>query len=289
MVKTNRERKTRGEQVTGLVMFIVLTVTCMFGITARVFAEETTTTTVAKDVLSETVESDGPIGPEVCPVVLGKGKVVYSTTYINSESDAMKIVNRLNKEKERAKKAVNSNSDAMRILKKLQKQAAEKEAAEAEEENYEEEYTYEEDYNYDYDEDYSDSDYDYSYDYDDGEDYDYSSDVTYSGTSDRNISDYEYNLLINLTSSEYGSSWVPTEEKSKIAATVLNIADNYYGGSITDAIYNSCVPYGFDPSYSYYTDDSIYDAVNNVVDNEEAWSDWNATSWYGDGTYNYFS
>ena len=143
-----------------------------------------------------------------------------------------------------------------------------------------------------YDE-YDDYDYDYNdYTYEEEDNTTYSesdNDVTYSGTSDRNISDYEYNLLINLTSSEYGSSWVPTDEKSKIAATVLNIADTYYDGSITDAIYNSCVPYGFDPSYDYYKDETIYDAVDNVIGNEEGWSDWTATSWCGDGTYNYFN
>lgn len=106
---------------------------------------------------------------------------------------------------------------------------------------------------------------------------------------DRNLSDYEYNLLVNLTSSEYGANWVPTEEKSKIAATILNLADTYYDGNVTDAIYEHCVPYGFDPSYDYYKDESIYDAVDNAVGNEDAWSDWTATGWFGDGTYNYFN
>lgn len=113
--------------------------------------------------------------------------------------------------------------------------------------------------------------------------------ASYSGDGERNISDYEYNLLVNLTSSEYGSDWVPVDEKSKIAATVLNIADNYYDGNITEAIYNSCVPYGFDPSYNYYKDDSIYNAVDNVLNNEGAWDNWGATQWSGDGTYNYFT
>lgn len=116
-------------------------------------------------------------------------------------------------------------------------------------------------------------------------------DVSYApqSTENRDISDYEYNLLINLTSSEYGAEWIPTDEKSKIAATVLNIADTYYDGSISDAIYNSCVPYGFDPNYNYYMDESIYDAVDNVINNELEWSDWDATSWFGDGNYNYFN
>lgn len=108
-------------------------------------------------------------------------------------------------------------------------------------------------------------------------------------TENRDISDYEYNLLINLTSSEYGAEWISTDEKSKIAATVLNIADTYYNGSISDAIYNSCVPYGFDPNYNYYMDESIYDAVDNVINNESEWSNWDATSWVGDGNYNYFN
>ena len=115
--------------------------------------------------------------------------------------------------------------------------------------------------------------------------YETKTDVSYS-TSD-GISDYEYDLLVNLTSSEYGAVWVPTEEKSKIAATVLNIADKYYDGDIEEAIYNSCVPYGFNPSYDYYKDDSIYDAVDDVIDG--GWEDWGATGWYGDGTNNYFS
>ena len=114
-------------------------------------------------------------------------------------------------------------------------------------------------------------------------------DASYSGSGERDISDYEYNLLVNLTSSEYGSNWVSTDEKSKIAATVLNIADNYYGGDITEAIYNSCVPYGFDPTYDYYKDDSIYSAVDNVLENESAWDNWGATQWSGDGTWNYFT
>lgn len=141
-----------------------------------------------------------------------------------------------------------------------------------------------------YVEDHEEEDYD-GYVEEDNDTYEMNNDVSYetnvSHSASNDVSDYEYSLLVNLTSSEYGAVWVPTEEKSKIAATVLNIADEYYDGDIEEAIYNSCVPYGFNPSYDYYKDDSIYNAVDDVIDG--GWEDWGATGWYGDGTNNYFS
>lgn len=147
----------------------------------------------------------------------------------------------------------------------------------------------EEEESYESGDDYSENYEDYDYDNEDVDTSSNSYEASYSGGGDREVSDYEYNLLVNLTSSEYGANWVSTEEKSKIAATVLNIADEYYGGNITDAIYNSCVPYGFDPSYDYYKDESIYNAVDNVLNNESDWDNWGATQWTGDGQFNYFT
>jgi hypothetical protein len=104
-----------------------------------------------------------------------------------------------------------------------------------------------------------------------------------------NISDWEYTLLCRIVSSEYGSDWVPVEEKAKIVASVMAMVYNpNYPDTIEGVLDVSCVPWGFNKYYDYYMSDSIYAAVDYYF-TSGAFDGWTCTSWYGDGTWNYFS
>ena len=102
------------------------------------------------------------------------------------------------------------------------------------------------------------------------------------------VTDWEYTLLLRIVQNEYGSDWVDVYEKTKIVATVFNIANYYYDGDIEAALDNACVPYGFDKYYAREISDSVYQAVDSYLSNPSAWDNWYATSWCGDGTWNYF-
>lgn len=104
-----------------------------------------------------------------------------------------------------------------------------------------------------------------------------------------NISDWEYTLLCRIVSSEYGSDWVPVEEKAKIVASVMAMVYNpNYPDTIEEVLDVSCAPWGFDKYYDYYMSDSIYAAVDYYF-TSGAYDGWTCTSWSGDGTWNYFS
>lgn len=104
-----------------------------------------------------------------------------------------------------------------------------------------------------------------------------------------NISDWEYTLLCRIVSSEYGSDWVPVEEKAKIVASVMAMVYNpNYPDTIEGVLDVSCVPWGFNKYYDYYMSDSIYAAVDYYF-TSGAYDGWTCTSWSGDGTWNYFS
>lgn len=103
-----------------------------------------------------------------------------------------------------------------------------------------------------------------------------------------NLSDWDYTLLCRIVSSEYGSDWVPVEEKAKIVATVMNMVySSDYPDTIEGVLDVSCAPWGFDKYYDYYMSDSIYAAVDYYF-TSSAFNDWTCTSWSGDGTWNYF-
>ena len=139
--------------------------------------------------------------------------------------------------------------------------------------------------------DYTETYTDYEEDIDSSEDY-YSEDEsesTYAAQGSYNISDWEYTLLCRIVSSEYGSDWVPVEEKAKIVASVMAMVYNpNYPDTIEEVLDVSCAPWGFDKYYDYYMSDSIYAAVDYYF-TSGAYDGWTCTSWSGDGTWNYFS
>lgn len=115
------------------------------------------------------------------------------------------------------------------------------------------------------------------------------SESTYAAQGSYNISDWEYTLLCRIVSSEYGSDWVPVEEKAKIVASVMAMVYNpNYPDTIEEVLDMSCAPWGFDKYYDYYMSDSIYAAVDYYF-TSGAYDGWTCTSWSGDGTWNYFS
>ena len=139
--------------------------------------------------------------------------------------------------------------------------------------------------------DYTETYTDYEEDTDTSEDYynEDESESTYAAQGSYNISDWEYTLLCRIVSSEYGSDWVPVEEKAKIVASVMAMVYNpNYPDTIEEVLDVSCAPWGFDKYYDYYMSDSIYAAVDYYF-TSGAYDGWTCTSWSGDGTWNYFS
>lgn len=107
--------------------------------------------------------------------------------------------------------------------------------------------------------------------------------------SNAGISDYDIILLRKIVSSEYGSSWVPIEEKAKIVASVMNMVksdDPWYPDTIEEVLEKACEPWGFDRYKDYYIDDSIIMAVDYYFAYPEEFGTYK--SWWGDGTWNYF-
>lgn len=139
--------------------------------------------------------------------------------------------------------------------------------------------------------DYTEAYTDYEEDTDTSEDYynEDESESTYAAQGSYNISNWEYTLLCRIVSSEYGSDWVPVEEKAKIVASVMAMVYNpNYPDTIEEVLDVSCAPWGFDKYYDYYMSDSIYAAVDYYF-TSGAYDGWTCTSWSGDGTWNYFS
>ena len=139
--------------------------------------------------------------------------------------------------------------------------------------------------------DYTETYTDYEEDTDSSEDYynEDESESTYAAQGRYNNSDWEYTLLCRIVSSEYGSDWVPVEEKAKIVASVMAMVYNpNYPDTIEEVLDVSCAPWGFDKYYDYYMSDSIYAAVDYYF-TSGAYDGWTCTSWSGDGTWNYFS
>lgn len=139
--------------------------------------------------------------------------------------------------------------------------------------------------------DYTETYTDYEEDTDNSEDYynEDESESAYAAQGSYNISDWEYTLLCKIVSSEYGSDWIPVEEKAKIVASVMAMVYNpNYPDTIEEVLDVSCAPWGFDKYYDYYMSDSIYAAVDYYF-TSGVYDGWTCTSWSGDGTWNYFS
>lgn len=107
-------------------------------------------------------------------------------------------------------------------------------------------------------------------------------------------------MLANVVGGEYGSDWVPVYDKACVVATIMNRyydggwqGYNYDGSLRENTIYNIITAPGqYDPYYANYTynwnvTQSCIDAVNYYFNNQELFP--HITSFYGDGTYNYFS
>lgn len=138
--------------------------------------------------------------------------------------------------------------------------------------------------------DYTETYYDYDEDISSSEDYcnEDESESTCAAQGSYSISDWEYTLLCRIVSSEYGSDWVPVEEKAKIVASVMAMVYNpNYPNTIEGVLDVSCAPWGFNKYYDYYMSDSIYAAVDYYF-TSGAYDGWACTSWCGDGTWNYF-
>ena len=107
-------------------------------------------------------------------------------------------------------------------------------------------------------------------------------------------------MLANVVGGEYGSDWVPIYDKACIVATIMNRyydggwqGCDYDGSLRENTIYNIITAPGqYDPYYANYTynwnvTQSCIDAVDYYFNNQELFP--HITSFYGDGTYNYFS
>ena len=103
-------------------------------------------------------------------------------------------------------------------------------------------------------------------------------------------------LLCNLVGREYGSDFVPIEEKAKVVAVVMNrVRSNLFPNNIWDVIHQqgqfedsntSCWDLS-NTYYSYQVTDSVVQAVDYYFNNTWAF-DSNIMYYYGDGSYNYF-
>lgn len=111
-----------------------------------------------------------------------------------------------------------------------------------------------------------------------------------SGINTEDLSDWDITLLRKIISSEYGSDYVPVEEKAKIVASVMNmVKDSRWSNTIEGVLDTTCAPYGFNKYKDYYMSDSIYDAVDYYFENKDTvFADWTCNQWWGDGKWNHF-
>ena len=107
------------------------------------------------------------------------------------------------------------------------------------------------------------------------------------------ITDYEKQLLAEITCHEYGSNWVSTAEKAKIVAGVMN---RVYSSAYPNDIYSVLMQDGqfhgsWDGGYGYWPgcitpNEDSWAAVDYYFAHQSEFGSW--TSWWGDGTYNHF-
>lgn len=108
------------------------------------------------------------------------------------------------------------------------------------------------------------------------------------------LSDYEYNLIMQLMCNEYGSATMI--ERAKIVAATMN-ACSRNNWSVETFVYRACVPFGFTPGYSSYHGVSVADMADAMeyyftygtagFYDSGYWCE-GADSWWGDGYYNHF-
>lgn len=99
----------------------------------------------------------------------------------------------------------------------------------------------------------------------------------------------DYVLLCNLVAREYGSDWVPVEEKAKVVATVMNrVNSDIFPNTIYEVVTQ---PNQFSGYVAYYDFTSnVTSSVKEAVDYYFAHPDefGSYLYFYGDGTYNHF-
>lgn len=107
------------------------------------------------------------------------------------------------------------------------------------------------------------------------------------------ITDYERQLLAEITCHEYGSNWVSTAEKAKIVAGVMN---RVYSPAYPNDIYSVLMQDGqfhgsWDGGHGYWPgcitpNEDSWAAVDYYFAHQSEFGSW--TSWSGDGQWNYF-
>lgn len=133
--------------------------------------------------------------------------------------------------------------------------------------------------------------------YDETETFDYWYDTTYTYYG---VSETDLIMLANVVGGEYGSDWVPIYDKACVVATVMNRyydggwqGYNYNGSLRENTIYNIITaqgqydPFYANPYYNWNVTDSCIEAVYYYFEHQYEFP--HITSFYGDGTYNYFS
>ena len=111
--------------------------------------------------------------------------------------------------------------------------------------------------------------------------------------NDTGITDYERQLLAEITCHEYGSNWVSTAEKAKIVAGVMN---RVYSPAYPNDIYSVLMQDGqfhgsWDGGHGYWPgcitpNEDSWAAVDYYFAHQSEFGSW--TSWSGDGQWNYF-
>lgn len=104
------------------------------------------------------------------------------------------------------------------------------------------------------------------------------------------ITEEERILLCNVVGNEYGADFVPTAEKAKVVAVVMNrVYSELYPNTIYEVLTQ---PYQFSGyyvqySYTHKVSDDVVRAVDYYFENPGEFGNW--LSFYGDGTWNHFS
>lgn len=107
------------------------------------------------------------------------------------------------------------------------------------------------------------------------------------------ITEEERIYLCNTVGTEYGSDWVPIYDKACVVATVMNrVRDGGWSNGLPSTVYNVLTaPYQYNPAYAvpyyrYNVTQSCIDAVEYYFTHQDQFPHY--TSFWGDGTYNYF-
>lgn len=107
------------------------------------------------------------------------------------------------------------------------------------------------------------------------------------------ITEDERIYLCNTVGTEYGSDWVSLYDKACVVATIMNrVHDGGWTNGNPSTVYNVLTaPYQYNPNYAvpYYRSNvtqSCIDAVEYYFEHQEDFPHY--TSFWGDGTYNYF-